>query len=408
MKTILQISTSLLLFFILSIQPKIAYSSDFFIGDSTCCDTASITLISDSTTTDSCFGTALFYISPDTNCIIKRVITSNSDSLFWIDSISTYVGKYAIARGESKLIIGYFINNIGDTICSKTTIVQCPNCCDSNNIYYQRDTLVTENCSGVVYFKIDTLCDIKRVTTNIGPDSLLVWDSSQNAYKIPYTLYSGDSLLVIGYYLNNNGDTICIKSITINCLTLSCCDQIQFRDSAIPSSEGAPCCGTLTIDLGDCEYGFIAFYDLSNPMQYFTQVTHNTFDYCINPGEQLVVEFAFFDMNGNLVCNKSFEKYCHNFLRKNGGLNENKLGIKIIPNPITDEFKIVTDNITILKNSKLSIYNTSGLCVKKQDLSETNKSSSIVVNVSDLNQGIYIVEIQNSESTMRSKISIIK
>lgn len=410
MKTIVQISASLLLFFILSIQPKIGYSNTYFTGDSTCCDTASITLISDSTTIDSCFGSALFYISPDTNCIIKGVITDDFNSLIWIDSISTYVGKYAIARGESKLITGYFINNIGDTICSKSKIIQCHNCCDSNYVYYIADTLAIEDCSGLVYFRTDTLCDVVKVITNIGPDSLLVWDSAHNSYTIPYQLYSGDTLEVFGYYLNSHGDTVCVKSIIIRCSILSCCEQIIINDNPIASIEGEPCCGTLTIDLGECEYSYIGFTDLSVPMQHVTQVSSNTFDYCINPGDNLVIEFSFFDIDGYLVCDKSFEKFCNDALRKKGNKNntKNEVGLKIIPNPTSDEFRIAVDNSFKLNNAKLNIFNLNGAFVKSLILPENVNFNSLNINVSDLNQGIYIVEIQNSESTIRSKISIIK
>ncbi|MDD2622542.1 MAG: T9SS type A sorting domain-containing protein [Bacteroidales bacterium] len=71
----------------------------------------------------------------------------------------------------------------------------------------------------------------------------------------------------------------------------------------------------------------------------------------------------------------------------------------IYPNPAKDILTV--DNVN---NADIYIYNTIGQMVKKV----TNVVGNKEINVSDLNNGMYIVRIQKGESVQTKKIQIIK
>jgi len=91
---------------------------------------------------------------------------------------------------------------------------------------------------------------------------------------------------------------------------------------------------------------------------------------------------------------------CATFATQSAGVNEITENETIIyPNPAKDI--LIVDNVN---NADIYIYNTLGQMVKKI----TNVVGSKEINVSDLNNGMYIVRIQKGESVQTKKIQIIK
>lgn len=411
MKLFNLITANIICFLFMSFQSKTTSAFEFFTEDSLCCDTANIYSESDSSNVDSCFGTIYFFILPDTNCVIKSVVTNDLDTIIWVDSISTYYGKYAISRGTTKNIFGYFLNYLGDTVCTKNLTLQCQSCCDTNMIFSVADTEITNPCSGMVYFPFDTLCEIVLVRTNIGADSLIVWDTTYQAYGIPYYVSEGDSIEVFGYFVGHDGDTICIQSIKIYCeKELDCCDIITFQDFPNPVFVDQPCCGTFTVDIGDCGVGYFEYFDLSpSGPQQITQTGPFTYEYCINYGVAFNVQFNFYTSTGELICEKTFSKFClEGLLKRKSIKNEIQGNLKIYPNPAETEFKIVFAKNYDLTNMTINIYSINGTLVKSKAMQPIDGFKEVSIDVSDLNQGVYMIEVQKPESIVRSKITIIR
>lgn len=91
---------------------------------------------------------------------------------------------------------------------------------------------------------------------------------------------------------------------------------------------------------------------------------------------------------------------CASFTVKRTNINEiQAIETNIYPNPAKDI--LIVDNVN---NADIYIYNTLGQMVKKI----TNVVGSKEINVSDLNNGMYIVRIQKGESVQTKKIQIIK
>lgn len=105
-------------FFAFFFHPKSAAADDYYSGENSCGGTARINSVVNSTIIDPCYGTAYFFISTDTNCSIKSVLSNSFDSLIWLDSFSTYQSNYGIAKGTTKSesggsLCGCFIPALG-------------------------------------------------------------------------------------------------------------------------------------------------------------------------------------------------------------------------------------------------------------------------------------------------------
>jgi photosystem II stability/assembly factor-like uncharacterized protein len=80
--------------------------------------------------------------------------------------------------------------------------------------------------------------------------------------------------------------------------------------------------------------------------------------------------------------------------------NENKTStVSISPNPADDKLHIYTDN-SFSSNSTLSIYNTFGKIV----LSTKLNGQTVDVDISSLDNGVYIISVDNKNGTNRQKI----
>jgi hypothetical protein len=82
-------------------------------------------------------------------------------------------------------------------------------------------------------------------------------------------------------------------------------------------------------------------------------------------------------------------------------VNSNKTKIEIFPNPTND---IVTINMNNISNEvvEINIFNVNGNLVK----SETMKQNNRQINIGDLSNGIYMVEIKSKEWTEKQKLLI--
>jgi hypothetical protein len=91
---------------------------------------------------------------------------------------------------------------------------------------------------------------------------------------------------------------------------------------------------------------------------------------------------------------------CATFTTQTTGVSEiSTIETVIYPNPAKDILYI--DNA---ENADIYIYNTIGQIVKKV----TNVLDKSEINISDLNNGMYIVRIQRGQSVQTQKIQIIK
>ena len=80
------------------------------------------------------------------------------------------------------------------------------------------------------------------------------------------------------------------------------------------------------------------------------------------------------------------------------GVEEDMIKISLLPNPAVDRV-VVTANTLIIS---CKIYSVSGQCVK----SETINSSSIDLNVKELAEGVYILELQTEQGILHKKLGI--
>lgn len=76
-----------------------------------------------------------------------------------------------------------------------------------------------------------------------------------------------------------------------------------------------------------------------------------------------------------------------------GDNTDTETGIKLYPNPVKSNLKIITPNII----SEISIYNISGQLVKSR---QSTKKPEEIINVSDLKSGIYFIKIQTDKRTI--------
>ena len=85
------------------------------------------------------------------------------------------------------------------------------------------------------------------------------------------------------------------------------------------------------------------------------------------------------------------------------GLNELMLNnqTKLYPNPASD---FVTLNINNTGNDFIiiNVYNVVGALIKSEQLNKSNQQ----INVEDLSNGVYVIEIKNKESTESKKLII--
>ena len=81
-------------------------------------------------------------------------------------------------------------------------------------------------------------------------------------------------------------------------------------------------------------------------------------------------------------------------------LNENSSMI-VYPNPTSEFFSINYDNLTNL-NITINVFDLNGVLVK----SELFKENQQKVNIENLSNGTYIVEIKSIEFSVKNKLSI--
>lgn len=143
---------------------------------------------------------------------------------------------------------------------------------------------------------------------------------------------------------------------------------------------------TLNESLETDSLGFINLSGLQYPVSFFKD--NNTWCFDITKAFRSGVEAVYND------------SLCASFTVKRTNINEiQAIETNIYPNPAKDI--LIVDNVN---NADIYIYNTLGQMVKKI----TNVVGSKEINVSDLNNGMYIVRIQKGESVQTKKIQIIK
>lgn len=135
-----------------------------------------------------------------------------------------------------------------------------------------------------------------------------------------------------------------------------------------------------------------------------SQDFHTEVEYCIKPTKYIKAGTYYFLPGGGEIeiypaQNENMAKLTFVDLSSSVNSASGKLtGITVSPNPASDH--IVLSNLP--KNSTLSIVNLSGQVVKKVSL--TSSANSAIVPVTDLQKGLYIVEVSSDGKTVRQKI----
>jgi hypothetical protein len=75
--------------------------------------------------------------------------------------------------------------------------------------------------------------------------------------------------------------------------------------------------------------------------------------------------------------------------------------INIYPNPAIDIITI-SMNLNVYKDATINIYNLAGVLVKKEILKQKQQQ----INISDICNGIYIIEVKSEESLDKQKLII--
>ena len=95
--------------------------------------------------------------------------------------------------------------------------------------------------------------------------------------------------------------------------------------------------------------------------------------------------------------------FWQNFTNGINNISINNNGLSIYPNPASNYVNIKLEN-TSHSNLTLNIYNIIGLLVK----SETIANDQQKINISDLNNGTYLLEIKSNFGTKTQKLIIRK
>jgi len=98
----------------------------------------------------------------------------------------------------------------------------------------------------------------------------------------------------------------------------------------------------------------------------------------------------------NQVC--SDDIYSENINVTFVGISDIKSDIKIIPNPNNGRFTLLTP----LNSATINIYYING----QEVYSNKNSNSSLVIDISDLSSGIYLIKIENKKSVLYDKIIV--
>jgi hypothetical protein len=375
-----------------------------------CCNEIAIFHQRDSFNLDTCTGSLLINFPNDTICGMYRAVSNEGDTAIWSSSKGAYEIKYGIPLGGSKHFTIYFKGYWGDTICQKYYSIFCPNCCDSNIVWSAADSNIEDNCQGFVYFTFDSSCLYHQFKTQAQFSNSLIWDQGLKSWKTPYSLAKGQSFLFKGYYLSLTGDTVCTKELNVYCPIDSCCDLVQIHDSPYPrNSPEEPCCGIVTVNNTDyCDIGQIRITDFSSYPGFINQLSSNTFEYCIPVGEVLNWQIEIFDPNGYEICRKQFDKICSPEMMGKGKTSEANNGTKSIeelsltPNPVTD---VLTITLPYKGPIALNIYDISGKLVLIKQVNFIDRDQ---VMLSELQQGLYIIEVIASEKIHTKKLVISK
>jgi hypothetical protein len=112
-------------------------------------------------------------------------------------------------------------------------------------------------------------------------------------------------------------------------------------------------------------------------------------------GNEVYVVGNFPTVNGDSTLGKVFK------ITIPVGLNEqSKSNITIAPNPATDEIEL--SNLQIEKESIINILDVSGRFISSNQL-QPSSSNKYKLNISNLTQGCYLIEVYSSGKVLRQK-----
>lgn len=395
------------------------FASSTHAQSSACCDSTSIYTHPDPLNPDSCAGTVYLKFKVDTNCKISRVIATNTYGLPVWDTIeNAYKTHYSTARGNSITINAYFIDSLGDTLCTKSKYISCQPCCDSIEVFFIKNNHISDSCRGFVYFKfgVNNPCGISIVTAT-GTASQPVWDASLNMFKAPCAIAKGDNINVTGYFYDSSYTLMCQKNISIGCEEDPCCEGIILKDDV--SAPNPDCCGKLTVIIEDspCEISTIAI----DNHQY--NVSNFSFNYCVQVGHTASWIVYFMSPSGDTLCEKIFFKDCINgggrVISSTGETDNLKYTtnmrkslnagrVSLYPNPANNKLVV---SYEIIKEGavQLQVFNTNGDMLDNRSIQHDNAGNfDTSFDIAHLANGIYLMRIVQNNEIKNIRFTVIK
>jgi Secretion system C-terminal sorting domain len=115
---------------------------------------------------------------------------------------------------------------------------------------------------------------------------------------------------------------------------------------------------------------------------------------------------AILEVNSNIIFDQTIEKWDtkpdQNRIVKNKILTQN--WFSFLPNPADDKISIILSENTESLPSVISVYNTAGVLVLQSNL--TSNTVSSIIDISTLNDGVYLISIQNKNGRNTQKLVV--
>jgi hypothetical protein len=235
--------------------------------------------------------------------------------------------------GESRMITVEFLDKQGNALCTKTVVIECPSgnsCCDAIGI--KIDTAATTHtcCRSLsVYRKSSSLnCSIHgiRVVGATGGIPLQTMPIPLNGlndatYLALACAETGESKTVVIEFLDQPGNVICTKTVTLSCPVLNkCCDALRVKVDTLEEAS-QPCCRRISIyklpQLNCPVYGIsVEGAEGGIPWQTMPIVLNDSNNateiaiICPKAGQEWNVAVNFLDIDSNIICFKQVSGHC--------------------------------------------------------------------------------------------------
>lgn len=305
-----------------------------------CCEALGIKVGAPSSTQPCCRQLSVYKL-PELLCDIYGVTVTGAEGGIALQSTplslndinnATYLGTVCPDPGETRIVTVEFLDQQGNALCTKTVIVECPvgnSCCDAIGIKVDTAAVTHPCCRRIsIYRKPELNCDIYGVTVVGGTGSIplqstpITLPGFNNATFVTQLCAEvAESKTVILKFLDQQGNVICAKTVTMTCPVLNkCCDALKVKLDT-PEEAPNPCCRRISVyklpEL-NCEvYGVsVDGAEGGIPLQSTPLVLNDSNNatqvatICPKPGQEWNVAVYFLDAQGNIICFKQVSGSC--------------------------------------------------------------------------------------------------